>query len=563
MQDTHIMQYVRNVENVRKRLIHSLKDLNESLILDTASLDVVATEVNSALQKRIETPGLSDLNLCEIRFFDVDGTQIGESQWVKPGEYAVPPENPNYDPERLVFKRWCSALGADVFGPIMHDVDYGAQYETIDYTSYLFLTLDETTTTTVTTTLYQYYTNSISSLGFTPTVNIDWGDGTPPEQCTAKNTTATFTHTYEQPGNYIITYTPNYTNNQAGTMYYYIQSPWLSAYPTSTADIPILRALTKIYCPIMHGWTSSYEYCNHMTNLEVVVIGYSIICRSSSGWNFPTVPCVIIPATAFTVSNYSYIHCSRTRVLIINKGCKFENFIISGMTYSPLDKIIMPYGFSKVKDPTSAIDTLGIYEGYGQLKKIIMLESVAVEAQNSSSYPATRVPLSLEYYTPADEPVYWQNYSLASAEQIYRFKFPSGGFTFSSSDVKLPKGYTYIDLSYITNTKIDLAKVVSNNYYIEYIIFPKDYANAIDLSKQYKLTLPCCLELLANLKDLTGSTAKTLVFNRLFLSKLFTVYVYKNNDIWEVCDKNTEGAILILDAFREKNWTISYTGLSN
>lgn len=98
-----------------------------------------------------------------IRYYDYDGTLL-KTQYVKNGGKSTPPDDPNPDPDFLIFKEWTHTESE--LSNIQYDIDVGATYDTVDNKTYLFCVFDEFDQPTL-------YLNSPNSVNIT----IDWGDG--------------------------------------------------------------------------------------------------------------------------------------------------------------------------------------------------------------------------------------------------------------------------------------------------------------------------------------------------------------------------------------------------
>ena len=170
MAESLVYRLVKDVELNRRALIVNAQSKGK-IISDGASLSEAVQVNNSINPSDPATP-------IEVRFFDADGTLLQQS-FIDYGGSVTPPENPNYDPQRLTFKRWASAIG-ERFDNITHDVDYGALYTINDGAYHLFCTFNDTTGYTVTLSPYENKAN---------TITIDWGDGTPNDTKTNTGTT--------------------------------------------------------------------------------------------------------------------------------------------------------------------------------------------------------------------------------------------------------------------------------------------------------------------------------------------------------------------------------------
>lgn len=128
----------------------------------------------------------------DVNFYDYDGTLL-HSYTVEEAQKltALPklPEQPG-----LICQEWNWTL--DEIKERNGKVDVGATYTTDDGRTRLYITIPEDGRTTITITMET--SNATGDIA-----NIDWGDGNPPEN-TKNQGRYTISHTYERPGDYVI-----------------------------------------------------------------------------------------------------------------------------------------------------------------------------------------------------------------------------------------------------------------------------------------------------------------------------------------------------------------------
>jgi len=96
-----ILDFVKDVEISRQQLINNINQKGLPLLANTSLLDAV--KANSKLDVVYPPIAASD-GKYRVRFYDADGTLL-KVEYVAAGEDATPPENPNYDPRYLTFKK--------------------------------------------------------------------------------------------------------------------------------------------------------------------------------------------------------------------------------------------------------------------------------------------------------------------------------------------------------------------------------------------------------------------------------------------------------------------------
>ena len=89
MSNIRLENFTNGVELERRRLKNILKNKNLN-ISNNSSLTQLINHVQDITS---DLPSLN--NKHEVRFFDADGTQIGESIWVEDGGSVTPPSNPD------------------------------------------------------------------------------------------------------------------------------------------------------------------------------------------------------------------------------------------------------------------------------------------------------------------------------------------------------------------------------------------------------------------------------------------------------------------------------------
>lgn len=238
-----VIDFLNEVESNRRSLIANAQSKGK-VISSGASL-TQAVAVNNSI-----SPSASPEKI-EVRFFDADGTLL-KQEFIDYGGSVTPPENPSYDPERLTFKRWGSAIG-ERFDNLTHDVDYGALYTINNGGFHIFCTFNDTTGYTVTLQPYQNVAH---------TITIDWGDGT--ENDTKTNTGSTnISHTYAQAGDYEIVVTRDVNIFEYSSDFWFLDDYLLAT--SANQDINI--AVNKTYMKCMYR--SNFNNINQ--NLDVVV----------------------------------------------------------------------------------------------------------------------------------------------------------------------------------------------------------------------------------------------------------------------------------------------------
>lgn len=495
-----VIDFLNEVESNRRSLIANAQSKGK-VISSGASL-TQAVAVNNTI-----SPSASPEKI-EVRFFDADGTLLQQS-FIEYGGSVTPPANPNYDPQRLTFKRWASAIG-ERFDNITHDVDYGALYTINNGGFYLFLTIDDNSGYTVTLSPYQNVAH---------TITIDWGDGTPNDTKTNTGTTQ-ISHTYAQEGDYEIVVTRDYGFEFSGD-YWYLGSYIVS---TSTSNSSI-NALDKIYAKCL-----PYLSLN-LSNVNIDVLIMENFINSSSGTITGIRNIVLANSLYDNISTYQLsINCYNSNTLILDESMKMR-FSASNF-YGKLDKIMFPH-------------TASFVEYTNTLKKVIYLDALYPNS-NSNSLMGTK---SLQFLSDN----FTKIGNISSAPNLEEYIFPNSVKSFDN----------YIAPNSLLETFVlpENCIIVNNAFYQMYnlknIVLYKDFDISFNIYS-YDFSTESFIDMLYKVKDNSGLEAKTLNISQTRLqNKMLKTYVVLNNGRWELATIDTPNAITLVEAFNSKNWTIA------
>ena len=498
MSNIQVMDFLNNVESNRRSLIANAQSKGK-VISSGASL-TQAVAVNNSI-----SPSASPEKI-EVRFFDADGTLL-KQEFIDYGGSVTPPPNPNYDPQRLTFKRWASAIG-ERFDNITHDVDYGALYTINNGGFHIFCTFNDTTGYTVTLSPIQTAAH---------TITIDWGDGTPND--TKTNTGTTYiSHTYAQAGDYEIVVTRDvdifeYTND-----YWYLGNYLLAT--SSNQNINI--AVNKAYMKCMH-----YSNFNNTTqNVDVVVV--ENLFDNGSGI-FTSVKNVVI-SNPLISRDISIGYVNKMAILDSSINCNIN------MSYIyELDKIIIP----KNATVSSSSNLYSLY-------KIIILGDIS-----TSSVGATYSIKSIQILSNSVNILP----TVSGAYSLEEYIFPS-------SIVEIDGSGYLAQNSKLTSITIPQNMQITNNvfqgmYVLNTINLPQNFNQSFTIYS-YDFSLTSFVDMLNKVQDNTGGSAQTITISETRLQNLMLkTYVVLNNGLWQLATIDTPNAMTLVEAFNSKNWTIS------
>lgn len=493
-----VIDFLNEVESNRRSLIANAQSKGK-VISSGASL-TQAVAVNNTI-----SPSASPEKI-EVRFFDADGTLL-KQEFIDYGGSVTPPENPSYDPERLTFKRWASAIG-ERFDNLTHDVDYGALYTINNGGFHIFCTFNDTTGYTVTLQPYQNVAH---------TITIDWGDGT--ENDTKTNTgTTQISHTYARAGDYEIIVTRDVDIFEYSSDYWFLDDYLLAT--SANQDINI--AVNKTYMKCMYR--SNFNNINQ--NLDVVVAEN---LYSGSTITFQNVRNVVIsnPLSSDAIT-----------IGYLNKMAILDSSINGNINMSDiyeLDKIIIP------KNATVSSSSY-LYSLY---KMIILGDISARGFSYIYSIKSIQILSNSVHILP----------TVSSAYSLEEYIFPSSIVEINDAGYLAP-------YSKLTSITIPQNMQITNNAFqqmsvLNTINLPQNFNQSFGIYS-YNFSLTSFVDMLNKVQDNTGGSAQTITISQARLQNLMLkTYVVLNNGLWQLATIDTPNAMTLVEAFNSKNWTIA------
>lgn len=496
-----VIDFLKDVESNRRSLIANAQ--SKGKIIDNGASLTQAVAINNTIE-----PSASPEKI-EVRFFDADGTLL-QRNYIDYGGSVTPPPNPSYDPERLTFKRWASAIG-ERFDNITHDVDYGAAYTINDNAYHLFCSFNDETGYTVILSIYQNASH---------TITIDWGDGT--DNSTKTNVGSTnITHVYAQAGDYEIIISSD-TKIEHPTYYYYMSSYILN--PSSTANV--INGIVNAYMPILYNNNLRYT-----RGLQTVVAEGSIALRS-----IHYVKNIILLNTYSSTSNCT-VYLYNTSQLIIDNSFFTEEGDFVAFAYNGfyLDKLIVPDSVTFSAYLTLFID-----------KIIVLSHKIELNPNALVLYRAK----SLQFLNLQEGQVLP---SITNAYQLEEYIYPN---TISGFDGYIAQNARLKSITIPSSCQIQTNSFL-NMYNLEVINLPQNFNQSFTVSS-YQIKVESTIDILNKVKDNTGETAQTITFSQDSMQiQLLNTFVVLDNGIWVLATRTTPNSMTLIEAFNEKNWTIA------
>lgn len=492
-----VLDFAKNVEYNRKRLVSFLNNNGEGISENVSLSKVVDTAISSNITES------ANKQAHRVRWFQPDG-EIVKEEWVKTGSSATIPESPIFDDTYLEFVEWVHPASIE---NITRNVDCGAVYrvradEQGRRWTHLFMDLNSDT-------LFLQFKIIISSDTVAGTLWVDWGDGATEEFNNQTTTSISVEHTYSEEGQYLIKMYCNYNMwSIVPQSYGLLQS---SAHSTR---------IKKLYWGDNIKVTSFSSSYGGGSPLQVLIFPSTENDLPSRGLYQFIGNTLIIPKNIHLTNNVLYANGSLRTVILPNDAPQPSGELFNNASKnSVVQDCVIPDSWTIIRasfmSGQMALSSIEIpkniktvksnaFKDCPALTKIIFEEKsdgVTLEAQINGSGDSTR---ALEY-------------------------------------VKLP--------DYIVEMKPNSISGLG----IKEFVLPSNFNHSITISSP-NLTKSCIYDIVMRLKDNTGEDPKTL-----FVA--YTVYQYMRNTFvnlfGEIVSKGEDGVESLLDILINKNWTVS------
>ena len=222
----------------------------------------------------------SDVAMKDVNFYDYDGTLVASYTLAEAQALTTLPDGPTHD--GLTFQGWNWSL--EKIHALTRPMNVGAMYITDDGATRLHIRIATIGRMTVPLYIFQTVANGVT---------IDWGDGSAEETLVGTGNVNT-THTYAEPGDYVISLMPN----DGCTLSF--------------------GANSFSYCVMGPTGNNGRVYCNM---LQEIYIGDGVTSIDSSAfYNCYSIASITIPGSVTSIGSYAFSNCYSLASIIIPDG---------------------------------------------------------------------------------------------------------------------------------------------------------------------------------------------------------------------------------------------------
>ena len=282
----------------------------------------------------------SDVVMKDVNFYDYDGTLVASYTLTEAQALTTLPDGPTHD--GLTFQGWNWSL--EKIHALTRPMNVGAMYITDDGATRLHIRIATVGRMTVPLYIFQTVANGVT---------IDWGDGSAEETLVGTGNVNT-THTYAEPGDYVISLMPN----DGCTLSF--------------------GANSFSYCVMGPTGNNGRVYCNM---LQEIYIGDGVTSIDSSAfYNCYSLASITIPGSVTSIGNYAFYNCYSIASITIPGSVTsigtyaFQNcYSLASITIPGSVTSIGSYAFSNcyslasitIPDGVTSIDSSAFYNCYG------------------------------------------------------------------------------------------------------------------------------------------------------------------------------------------------------
>lgn len=589
-----LLDYAKNVEYNRRRLINYCQNQGHANINIQSSLSDIVTDVEALAPER-------ETELFYVKCLNIDGTPLMSTQYVEEGaQVALPDIIPEFDPEWLEFGSWQYDCPLD---NIVRDTYIMPAYQTkknaegIRPTIYKLHIQEDYTGRTIRlryackdTCQARYkptaegvepaigeYPNEYRNAVYTSTrqgctIKIDWGDGTDVEihELAAPNsngtTNITLTHTYTEDGDYVIQMWANRICLQGGF------TDYNSGYGLGidAATVKMCRALQAVYIGDSFMQLGYYFLPTASTNYITDKLQYKHLKHY-----------LLPPRASLVLDRYwggSALSQSGIEYFILPKE------VLNQSDYSPygawiaLKAVVLPYNkYRDIKSSNGGKDGYSFKDTPSRSSTLVHLQYPMVSSVADGYFVyeicdiTTLVKIPKLFQEPTEAAIkncpslkdisnlylstrYIDCPAISNCPLIETVEIPANSKTINGSKFVGLSGLKRIIFK--GNTSITYTSFFEGLYALKEILLPNNYNGTLDARHAFFLTKDNLINIAKQVRDLSEvGTTSTITFHAGLEEILQKTFV--DSSYFETSSAAPD-AISLLDIFNNKNWTIAF-----
>ena len=312
-----------------------MKSVADAIRAKTGTTDLMAwPDGFKAAVEGIQTGGgggsTSDVVMKDVNFYDYDGTLVASYTLAEAQALTTLPDGPTHD--GLTFQGWNWSL--EKIHALTRPMNVGAMYITDDGATRLHIRIATIGRMTVPLYIFQTVANGVT---------IDWGDGSAEETLVGTGNVNT-THTYAEPGDYVISLMPN---DGCTLSFGANSSSYCVMGATGNNGKVYCNMLQEVYIGKNVTYISNYafQYCYSLASITIPD-GVTSIGRNAFNGCY-SLASITIQDSVTAISNYTFQYCGSLASITIQDGVTaIRDYAFNGC-YS-LASITIPDGVTSI-----------------------------------------------------------------------------------------------------------------------------------------------------------------------------------------------------------------------
>ena len=271
----------------------------------------------------------SDVVMKDVNFYDYDGTLVASYTLAEAQALTTLPDGPTHD--GLTFQGWNWSL--EKIHALTRPMNVGAMYITDDGATRLHIRIATIGRMTVPLYIFQTVANGVT---------IDWGDGSAEETLVGTGNVNT-THTYAEPGDYVISLMPNdgctlsfgansssycvmgATGNNGRVYCNMLQEIYIGKNVTYISNYAFQYCYSLASITIPDGVTDireyAFQYCYSLANITIPD-GVTSIGRNAFNGCY-SLASITIQDGVTAISSYAFQYCGSLASITIQDGVTY------------------------------------------------------------------------------------------------------------------------------------------------------------------------------------------------------------------------------------------------